>query len=147
MSNLSIFEPRLFEPALTEPLDTMFRRMMSPLRMELENGNAEMRVDISEADGHYKVKANLPGVKKEDVSVRVDGNIVQIDAEIKKEKDTKDTAGKVLRSERYHGYMSRAFTVAQDVDDSKAVCKLEDGVLTLDLPKKATSSSKRLAIQ
>lgn len=147
MSNLSIFEPRLFEPALSEPFDTMFKRLMAPMRLELENGYGDMRVDISESDGHYKVKANLPGVKKEDVSVRVDGNIVRIDAEVNKEKETKDEAGKVLRSERFFGSMSRAFSVAQDVDDSKAVCKLEDGVLTLDLPKKTTANMKKLAIQ
>lgn len=142
MSNL-----RVFEPAFDESLESMFKRFMAPMRLDLEYGNSDMRVDISESDGHYKVRADLPGVKKEDVNVRVDGNIVQIDAEVKKEKETKDAAGKVLRSERYYGSMSRAFTVAQDVDESKVVAKLEDGVLTLDLPKKATTSSKKIAIQ
>lgn len=142
MSNL-----RIFEPAFNESFESMFKRFLAPMRLDLENDNKEMRVDISESDGHYKVRADLPGVKKEDISVRVDGNIVQIDAEVKKEKETKDAAGKVLRSERYYGSMSRAFTVAQDVDEAKVVAKLEDGVLTLDLPKKATTSSKKIAIQ
>lgn len=142
MSNL-----RVFEPAFNESLESMFKRFMTPMRFEPENGDSEMRVDITESDGHYKVRADLPGVKKEDINVRVDGNIVQIDAEVKKEKETKDAAGKVLRSERYYGSMSRAFTVAQDVDESKVVAKLEDGVLTLDLPKKATTTSKKIAIQ
>jgi len=142
MSNL-----RVFDPVFSDPFDSMFKRFLAPMRLDLENGNSEMRVDITESDGHYKVRADLPGVKKEDVNVRVDGNIVQIDAEVKKEKETKDAEGKVLRSERYYGAMSRAFTVAQDVDESKAVAKLEDGVLTLDLPKKAGTSSKKLSIQ
>lgn len=51
----------------------------------------------------------------------------------------------MLRSERYYGTVSRVFTLSQDVDDAKAVAKYENGVLTLDLPKKAGSSSKHLA--
>ena len=79
--------------------------------------------------------------------MRVDGNIIQIDAEVKQQKDTKDSGGKVLRSERWQGTVSRAFTVAQDVDDSKVLAKYEDGVLTLELPKKAATASKRITIQ
>lgn len=142
MSNL-----RLFEPAINDSFESMFKRFMAPLRTEIDNGSLEMRIDVSEANGAYKVRADLPGVKKEDINVRIDGNIVQIDAEVKKEKEEKDEGGKVLRSERYHGSVSRTFSVAQDVDEAKAVAKYENGVLTLELPKKATTASKRLAIQ
>lgn len=138
---------RLFEPALNDSFESMFKRMMAPMRMEADNGSLEMRIDVTEANGAYKVRADLPGVKKEDINVRIDGNIVQIDAEVKKEKEEKDEGGKVLRSERYHGSVSRTFSVAQDVDEAKAVAKYENGVLTLELPKKATTASKRLAIQ
>jgi HSP20 family protein len=147
MSNLSVFQPRLFERGFGDPFDSMFKRFMEPMRLEMENGALDIRIDVSEADGHYKVQADLPGVKKEDVNVRIDGNIVQIDAEVKRAKETKDAEGKVLRSERYQGVMSRVFSVAQDVDESKATAKLDNGVLTLDLPKKASVASKRLAIQ
>jgi HSP20 family protein len=75
------------------------------------------------------------------------GNRVQINAAVKREKENKDKGGKVLRSERYQGATSRTFSLAQDVDDVKATAKYGDGVLTLELPKKAGSSSKRLAIQ
>jgi HSP20 family protein len=115
--------------------------------MELENGALDMRLDVTEVDGMYKVRADIPGVKKDDINVRVDGNIIQIDAEAKKEKDTKDSGGKVLRSERWEGSVSRTFSVAQDVDEDKVSAKYEDGVLTLELPKKASSPSKRIAIQ
>jgi len=142
MSNL-----RLFEPVLNDSLESMFKRFMAPMRLELDNGPLEMRIDISEANGAYKVRADLPGVKKEDINVRIDGNRVQIDAEVKQEKETKDKAGKVLRSERYQGAISRTFSLAQDVDDGKATAKYEDGVLTLELPKKSGKSSKRLAVQ
>ena len=147
MSNLRLFEPRLFEPALSDPFESMFKRFMAPLRMEIENGSLDMRLDVTEIDGAYKVRADIPGVKKEDIHVRIDGNVIQIDAEAKKEKDTKDKGGKVLRSERWQGSVSRTFSVAQDVDDAKATAKYEDGVLTLELPKKAGTSSKQLQIQ
>jgi HSP20 family protein len=79
--------------------------------------------------------------------VRIDGNIVQIDAEVKEEKDTKGNGDKVLRSERYYGSVSRAFTLAQDVDEAKSTAKYDNGVLTLTLPKKSTATAKKLAIQ
>jgi HSP20 family protein len=147
MSNLSVFQPRLFEPTFGDSFDSLFKRFMAPVRLEMENGGLDIRIDVSEIDGRYRVQADMPGVKKDDINVRIDGNIIQIDAEVNKSKETKDAEGKVLRSERYHGSMSRAFSVAQDVDESKATAKLDDGVLTLDLPKKASTSAKRLSIQ
>lgn len=147
MSNLRLFEPRLFEPALGDTFESMFRRFMAPMALDVEGGAMDMRVDVTEVDGLYKVRADLPGVKKDDINVRIDGNVVRIDAEVKQQKETKEEGGKVLRSERYHGAVSRAFTVAQDVDDAKVTAKFEDGVLTLELPKKATAASKRIAIQ
>jgi HSP20 family protein len=142
MSNL-----RLFEPAISDSFESMFKRFLAPTWFESDLSPLEMRVDVAEKNGFYTVHANLPGVKKEDINVRIDGNLVQIDAEVKKEKDMKEDGNKLLRSERYYGSMSRSFTVAQDVDDANAKAKYEDGVLTLELPKKTTSTSKQLMIQ
>lgn len=146
MSNI-----RLFEPAISDSIESMFKRFLAPSIaqnwLESDLAPLEMRVDIAEKNGTYTVHANLPGVKKEDIHVRVDGNLVQIDAEVKQEKDIKDNGSKILRSERYYGAISRSFTVAQDVDDTKAKAKYENGVLTLELPKKTTSTSKQLSIQ
>jgi HSP20 family protein len=75
-----------------------------------------------------------------------DGYVVQIDAEVKREKETKGNGDRVLRSERYCGTVSRTFSLADDVDDSKAAATYADGVLTLALPKKATAASKKLAV-
>jgi HSP20 family protein len=147
MSNLRIFEPRVFEPSLTDPLESMFRRFMAPLRSEMESGSLDMRLDVVETDGIYKVHADIPGVKKDDISVRVDGNVVHIDAEVKKQKETKGNGDKVLRSERWEGSVSRTFTLAQDVDENKVSAKYENGVLTLELPKKASTAVKRISIQ
>ena len=137
---------RLFEPALNDPFESMFRRFMAPMRMERGLDELDIRVDVVEKDGIFKISADLPGVKKEDINVRIDGNLVQIDAETKGEKEVKENGGKVLRNERYYGSVSRSFSLSQDVDESKATAKYENGVLTLELPKKATSASKRLTI-
>lgn len=138
---------RLFEPVLSDRFDTIFKRFMAPMRMELESGSLDIRLDIVEMDGIYKVRADLPGVKKDDINVRIDGNIVQIDTEVKPQNDTQESGVKVLCCERRQGPVSRTFTVAQDVDDTKASAKYEDGVLTLELPKKTGTASKRISIQ
>jgi len=142
MSNL-----RLFDPAFSDSFDTALRRFFSPAAIDADAPALQMRVDVAEKDNAYEVKADIPGVKKEDINVRIDGNVVQIDAELKREKDTKGEGGKVLRSERYYGNISRTFSLADDVDDAKAEAKYSDGVLTLSLPKKATAASRKLNIQ
>jgi HSP20 family protein len=106
----------------------------------------QIRVDVEEKDKAYTVRADIPGVKKEDINVRIDGNIVQIDAETRQDKEIKEK-GKLLRSERYYGSISRSFSLTQDIDEAKAIAKYEDGVLNLELPKKQTTASKRLTVQ
>jgi HSP20 family protein len=113
-------------------------------------GNREVTpritIDVSESDQAYTVKANLPGFKKEDIKIVIDGNQVAISAESKSEKEEKQ-GETVVRSERYYGRQSRRFTLAHEIDDTKAVAKYEDGVLELSLPKKSGSSGqKQLAI-
>jgi len=142
MSNL-----RLLDPAFTDTFENTMRRFFSPVAWETDAPSLKMRVDVSELDNAYEVKADIPGVKKEDINVRIDGNIVQIDAEVKRESETKGNGGKVLRSERYHGTVSRSFSLADDVDEGKAEAKYADGVLTLKLPKKATAAARKLAVQ
>lgn len=137
---------RLFEPTLSDPFESVFRRFLTPGRMDRALEQLDVRVDVVENNDAFKVRADLPGVKKEDINVRIDGNLVQIDAETKSEKEVKGDGNRVLRSERYYGSVSRAFTLPNDVDDGKAVATYENGVLTLDLPKKATSSTKKLTV-
>ena len=94
----------------------------------------------------YTVHAEIPGVKKDDIHVNIDGNQVAISAEVKNEKEVKD-GEKLLRSERYYGSVSRAFSLEQDVDESAAQAKYNEGVLELTLPKKKTASARKLVIQ
>ena len=138
---------RVFEPGISDTFESALRRFFSPVPLDINAQAIQMRVDVSEKKDAYVVKADLPGVKKDDINVRIDGNIVQIDAEVKQEKETRGSDDKVLRSERYYGSVSRTFSLSQDVDDAKAQAKYADGVLTLELPKKATAASKKLTVQ
>lgn len=144
MSNL-----RLLDSSFNDSFDAAFRRFFAPMAFntDFDSESLKMRIDVSEKDNAYEVKADIPGVKKEDINVRVDGNVVRIDAETKREKETKGNGDKVLRSERYWGNVSRTFTLAQDVDETKVQAKYLDGVLSLTLPKKPSAASKRIAVE
>ena len=107
---------------------------------------AQLRVDVTESDSGYVVRAEIPGVKKEDINVAIDGNQVEISAEVKNEKEVKDGA-KVLRSERYYGKVYRAFALGQDLDEGATQAKYADGILELTLPKKQSAAAKRITIQ
>lgn len=105
----------------------------------------QMRVDVKEKADGYEVHAELPGMKKEDIHVHIDGPVVSISAERKQEKETKE-GDKVLRTERYFGKVSRSFQLGQEIDEAKASAKFNDGVLELVLPKKAEAQARRLSI-
>jgi len=107
---------------------------------------AQLRIDVTEDDKSYSVRAEIPGVKKDDINVAVDGNQVEISAEVKHETEVKQ-GEKVLRSERYHGKVYRAFALGQDIDESATQARYADGVLELTLPKKASAAVKRITIQ
>ena len=127
-------------------LDDLFQGFfMRPVRMEGAS-ELQMKLDVSEDDKAYKVHAEIPGVKKEDIHVNIDGNQVGISAEVKNEKEIKE-GEKLLRSERYYGKVSRAFTLGQDVDEAASEAKYNNGILELVLKKKVASSAKRLTIQ
>ena len=138
-------ELRVTDPFAVEPMDEMFRQMLRPWRGELAERSPQIKLDVHESDASYTVKAEVPGVSKDDIDVRIEGNRVTLSAELKNATEEKKD-GRVLRSERQYGYASRSFTLACDVDESKAEAKYKDGILELSLPKKTKSSSKRLPI-
>lgn len=140
MANITRFSPT------SDSLDDLFRGFfMQPVRFEGQP-DVRMKMDVTEDDKAYKVHAEIPGVKKEDIHVNIEGNQVSISAEVKNEKEVKD-GEKLLRSERYYGSVSRAFLLAQDVDEGTAAAKYDNGVLELTLPKKMLVNTKKLVIQ
>jgi len=106
----------------------------------------QIKIDVSEDDKAYRVKAEIPGVKKEDVKVSIAGNEVSISADAKKEKVEKK-GERTIRSERYYGSQFRGFTLQHDIDQGKAEAKYEDGVLELTLPKKVPTNAKQIAVK
>ena len=107
---------------------------------------AQFRVDVTEDEKAYTVRAEIPGVKKDEINISIDGDQIAISAEVKNEKEVKD-GERVLRSERYYGKVQRAFQLGQAVDENAAGATYTDGVLELTLPKKAAASAKRITIQ
>jgi HSP20 family protein len=117
-----------------------------PVGFETDEAVRRMKIEVTEANGEYKVLAELPGVKKEDIHVNIDGDQVSITAETRAEREVRD-GERVLHSEREFGKLTRAFRLAQEVDDAKASARYTDGVLELTLPKKAAAAAKQLTIQ
>ncbi len=117
------------------------------LRPVLRNFEIEpqIKLEVSEEDKVYRVKAEIPGVKKEDINVTVDGKQISISAEVKKEKEEKE-GEKVIRSERYYGKVSRSFSLDQAVDESATQAKYTDGVLEMTLPKKSGTITKKITV-
>ncbi len=141
MVNITRYTP--FDDSIDELLRGFFVR---PMAFENTTQTAQaIRVDVTEDERAYKVRADIPGVKKEDIQVTIDGDQVAISAETSKEREVKD-GERILRAERYYGKVHRAFTLGQAVEDDQAVAQYADGVLELTLPKKAAVSAKRLSI-
>ena len=120
--------------------------LVRPVSIGTEEPVRRIRIDVAEQNGEYKVLAELPGVKKDDIKVSIDGDRVSISAEGRLEREAKN-GERVLHSERYSGKVSRAFRLGQEVDESRASAKYSDGLLQLTLPKKAAAAAKQLAIQ
>ena len=129
---------------LDDFMPDFFRRLGRPLA--LAEGPGEIRIDVTENDKEYQVRAEIPGTKKEDIRVHVDGNFVSISAEVKKDKEEK-SGGRVLVRESYYGSASRGFSLGHEIDDKAVVAKLEDGVLKLTLPKREGTGARPIAIQ
>lgn len=105
----------------------------------------QFRMDVTENDKEYQVLADLPGVRKEDISITISGNQVAVSAEVKHEKDV-EKGETMLRGERYYGKIQRAFALGQEVDQATAQAKYNDGVLELTLPKKTVAEAKKLQV-
>lgn len=148
MANLTRFDPFSdivrFDPFRN--VDEFLKEFsMMPAFRGLEV-DPHIRMDVFETDDEYQIKADVPGVSKEDIKVSIEGNRVSIKAEVKAEKSEK-LPGNMMRSERHVGEQYRSFTLPHEVDEAKAQAKYQDGVLSLTLPKKAGASSKQITIQ
>lgn len=126
-------------------LDDMMRGLVfRPVRMA-EPRIEQIKVDATEDDKAYRISAEIPGVRKEDIKVAVVDNEVTISAEVKRQSEKKE-GERVVHSERYYGAVSRSFTLPQAVDGDGAQAKYDDGVLTLTLPKRNDSRFRKIIV-
>lgn len=127
-------------------LDDLFKGFfVRPVRFDLEMPQLQITMDVKQDEKAYTVSAELPGVKKEDIHVGVEGNVVTISGEVRKETEEKK-GEQLLRNERCYGRLERSFSLETDVDESAAQAKYADGVLTLTLPKKARPGGRQLQV-
>ena len=109
-----------------------------------------MKTDIREHDEGYELDVDLPGFKKDEISVQLDNGYLTISAAKGLDKDEQDKKGKYIRKERYAGTMQRSFYVGDAVTQENVKAKFEDGILKLSLPKKnakAIEANNSIAIE
>jgi HSP20 family protein len=141
MVNIARYSP------IDDTFDQLFRGfLLRPVALENDDAAAKFRADIAENEKAYTVHAELPGVKKEDIQISIDGDQVSISAEVRREKDVKE-GERVLRAERYNGKFYRAFALGNAIDEAATSARYVDGVLELTLPKKAAAAARRITIQ
>ena len=143
MNNLTRFKP--FNDLIDPFSDDFFKGFSLRPIYRASDEPPQIKLDVKEDDKAYVVKAEIPGVNKEDIKVAIEGNQVSVSAEIKKEKEEKQGA-KVIRSERFYGNTFRSFSLGESVDEAGSSAKYENGILELTLPKKPGNKSKLLKI-
>ncbi len=130
---------RSFDRMFDEPFESFFAPVQRP------EGPRSPALDVSESGEAFTVKLDLPGVKKEDVKVSIDGRRVSVEAKTMREEEKKE-GDKVVYRERAMSSWARSFTLPADVSEGDAVAKLENGVLSLLLPKRAPVQTRQLKV-
>lgn len=135
-----------YDPMIDTGADELFRGFFKPVRWEGAPAPVTIKMDVTETGNGYLVHAEIPGVKKEDISVSIEGNQVTVAAEVKRETEKKE-GDRLLRSERYFGNVYRSFTLPADLDEPKCEATYDKGVLELKLVTKAATPGKKLEIR
>lgn len=137
---------QVYDPFTGTGFDELFRGFLAPVRRESADAPAMIKIDVTENDKGYVVHAEIPGVRKDDIHVTVEGNQVTIGAEVKRETEKKE-GERVLRTERYVGSAYRSFTLPSELDEGASEAKYDNGVLELKLAKRAVVAGRKLSVQ
>ena len=134
----SIFEENFIDDLFGFPYMKEFDDMNRGMERKLYGRKASrmMKTDIREKDENYEVSIDLPGFKKEDITVELNDGYITISASKNLDRD-EDKKGKLIRQERYAGSMSRSFYVGENVEKGDIEANYRHGVLNLTIPKKA----------
>jgi len=135
-----------YDPFTDKGVDELFRGFFAPVRLEGTRTPVTIKMDVTETADGYLVHAEIPGAKKDEINIEIEGNQVTLTAEVKRESEQKD-GDKVLRSERYYGNVYRSFTLPVELDEAKSEAKYNDGVLEVMLVRKASVAGKKLSVK
>lgn len=130
----SIFGENLFDDFFTDP----FGMMVMPQRHDPLYGKHSknlMKTDVRETEGSYELDIDLPGFKKDEITVEVKNGCLNISAAKGLDKEEKDKDGKYIRQERYAGSCSRSFYIGNEIDPAAVTAKFENGILQISVPK------------
>ena len=130
----SIFGDNLFD----EWIDFPTFRQLNDIDRKLYGRHAaqEMRTDVHEHEDHYEMDIDLPGFKKEDITVNLENGYMTVNAAKGLDKETTTKKGKIIRQERYAGALQRSFYLGEGLTEEDITAKFENGVLSLTIPKK-----------
>lgn len=137
---------QVYGPFADAGFDDIVRNFIRPLREPRGESAAPIKVDVIEKAEAFVVRAEVPGVAKDDIHVTIDGNQVTIAAEVKRDTEQKE-GERVLRSERYYGSVYRSFVLPVEIDQDTSAAKYEGGVLELTLSKRPAVVGRKLTIQ
>jgi HSP20 family protein len=151
-SPVTAYRPNVIEDQFGRMVESMFEDFFAPAAQAAalsrwpEEGISSPRLNVTETEKTFQVHAEMPGVKKEDVKVAIDKQRVTIEAQTRHEEEKREGENLVYAERTARKFM-RSFMLPTEVDDAGADARLEDGILTLTLPKKRASAAKRLTIQ
>lgn len=151
-SSLATYRPRALDDPFGRMVESMVEDMFAPfttgqqLSQWAGEGVTTPRINVRETEKSFEIEAEMPGVKKEDVKVSVENQRVTIEAESKRDTEEREGENVVYSEHSARRYM-RSFTLPTDVDESTAQAHLENGMLTLSLPKKQAGAATRLTVQ
>ena len=131
----SIFRDNLFDDMFDfDDFDKEFNRMMRPLYGK--HAQNMMKTDVRETDNSYELDIDLPGFKKDEITIQLDNGYLNISAAKGLDKDEEKKDSKYIRRERYAGAMNRTFYVGDNLTQQDIQAKFEDGILKISVPKK-----------
>jgi len=136
---------QIYDPFTDTAVETLFRNFLRPDRGDRAAPQG-IRVDVAENDKGYVVYAEIPGVKKDEIQVAIEGNQVTVAAEVKPLVAPAEGT-RVLRTERYNGNVYRSFTLPVELDETSSEAKYDNGVLELHLVKKPATAGRKLTVQ
>ncbi|MBI3996978.1 MAG: Hsp20/alpha crystallin family protein [Candidatus Omnitrophica bacterium] len=144
-SGQNVWEPFRELGQLQEEINRVFGRSLAPVEWLPKNGGEWVpKVDIVEEKDRILVRTDLPGMKQEDISVEVEGDLLTMTGERKHEYEKKE--GQAFRIERSYGTFMRSFTLPSTVDATKVNAAYKNGVLEISLPKREGTKAKHITV-